>query len=256
VTASRARNTDVRSDESGRAATGCLVFGVGIGLCLAVVLAVVISRVRHDIAPPPPNPAPFARSVPVRQADRADGEWMDAQFRTLQRFAPWLRSAGRSVLDVCSVAGSGGGLIYPGTGFGVSCGRTDSRYYAYGGRSNARIRQLKLALSRLGWGSFRPVVAVTQSRLPVVGADAVATSPPSGVKPGLEFSWAGRADQLSLRFDLGVGGPRVAPRRNYYVQTLRPGLRGILTSLSAAHPHLLIVSISLTYAHKGQLQVS
>ena len=65
----------------------CLAFGVGIGICLAVVLAVVISYVHHDIAPTPPNSAPFGRSAPVRQADRANGAWMNAQFRTLQRLA-------------------------------------------------------------------------------------------------------------------------------------------------------------------------
>jgi hypothetical protein len=245
-----------RIGESGRVGTGCLAFGVGIGICLAVVLAVVISYVHHDIAPTPPNPAPFGRSAPVRQADRANGAWMNAQFRTLQRLAPWLRPADRSVLDVCSVVGSGGGLIDRGTGFGVSCVKTDSRYYAYGGRSTARIRQLKLALSRIGWGGYRLVVAFTQSRLPVVLSDAVAISPPSDEKAGLEYSWAERGDQLSLQVDLGAVGPRGAPRGNYYLQTLRPGTGGILARLSARDPHVLIVSISLIYAHKGQLQGS
>ncbi len=244
-----------RVGESGRAPTGCLVFGVGLGCCLAVVAAGVISRVHHDIAATPPDPAPFARSAPVRQADRSAGLWMEAQFRTLQRLAPWLRPAERSVLDVCSVVGSGGGLIDPGTGFGVSCSRSDSRYYAYGGRSAARVRQLKLALSHFGWGHYQPVQAFTQSRLPVVHADPVALTTPAGVKAGLEFSWAERGGQLNLLADLGAIGPRGAPARNYYPQTLQPGRARILSSLGAATPHLFIVSVSLIYAHRGQLQV-
>jgi hypothetical protein len=104
--------------------------------------------------------------------------------------------------------------------------------------------------------SYRPVLAVTTSRLPVVAADPVGIGPPSGAKSGLEFSWANRSGQLSLQSDLGAVGPRVAPRRNYYRQTVRPGRQGILNSLSVAGQHLLIVSISVPYAHKGQQQVS
>jgi hypothetical protein len=122
VIVNRLRDAHAPGDESGKAATGCLVILAGVGLCLALVLAVVISHVRHEIAPSPPNPAPFARSVPVRQVDRASGEWMNAQFLGLMRHASWLRPASRSVLDVCSVVGSGGGLIEHGMGFGISCG--------------------------------------------------------------------------------------------------------------------------------------
>jgi hypothetical protein len=244
----------IRVGESGRAATGCLALGVGLGCCVYAVAAIVISRVHHDIAPTPPDPAPFARSAPVRQADRAAGLWMEAQFRTLQRLAPWLRPSGRSVLDVCSVVGSGGGLIEPGTGFGISCVRTDSRYYAFGGRSAVRVRELKLALSHFGWGHYQVVEEFAQSRLPVVLADPVAINTP-GVKAGLRFSWAERGGQLNLRVDLGAIGPRVAPTRNYYQEVLLPDRARILSSFGAASPHLFIVSISLIYAHRGQLEV-
>jgi hypothetical protein len=243
-----------RVGESGRAATGCLGLGVGLGCCLAAVAAVVFSRVHHDIAPTPPDPVPFARSAPVRQADRAVGLWMEAQFRTLQRLAPWLGPVGRSVLDACSVVGSGGGLIEPGTGFGISCGRTDSRYYSFGGSTAVRVRQLKLALSHFGWGHCQVVEEFAQSGLPVVLADPVAVNTP-GAKAGLRFSWAERGGQLNLRVDLGAIGPRGAPTSNYYQEVLLPGRARILSSLGTATPHLFIVSISLIYSHRGQLQV-
>jgi hypothetical protein len=90
--------------------------------------------------------------------------------------------------------------------------RIDSRYYAYGGRSTARIRQLKLALSSVGWDNYQPVVPVTMSRLPMVRADPVATSPPSGVKTGLEFSWADRGGQLNLKTISAPSGRMSHPR--------------------------------------------
>jgi hypothetical protein len=60
---------------------------------------------------------------------------------------------------------------------------------------------------------------------------------------------------VHLEAVLGAVGPRGSPQRNYYLQLVRPVGAEILRSLSAADPHLLIVSVSLTYAHKGQVQV-
>jgi hypothetical protein len=48
---------------------------------------------------------------------------------------------------------------------------------------------------------------------------------------------------VHLEAVLGAVGPRGSPQRNYYLQLVRP--------VGAE----IIVSVSLTYAHKGQVQV-
>lgn len=251
----RRRRTGIPDAGRSEVVHGLAVGAVCVVLLVVVALVLLISHLRHVLAPSPPDPAPFARSSTARQADAATTHWMDAQFRALARLAPWLKPDGRSVLDVCSVVGSSRGMFDSGSGFGVSCPRTDARYFAYGGPSAARIRQLEKALRHLGWGNYAPVMAVTQSRLPAVQAGTFNVSAPV-TKPGLEFSWANRASQLSLQQDLGAVGPRAAPQRNFYLETRAPSLSSVLGGLTPSRPHVLIVAITVIYAHKGPLQVA
>jgi hypothetical protein len=89
-----------------------------------------------------------------------------------------------------------------------------------------------------------------------VQASPARINPLPGARQALEYSWADRASQLSPRNDLGAVGPRVAPQRNFYIQALPPGLRAILSRLTVGRPHVLIVSITVTYARKGPLSAA
>jgi hypothetical protein len=165
--------------------------------------------------------------------------------------APWLNASGRSVFDVCFVAGSGGSLFGGGSaGYDIQCNRTDTRYYTYGGSTTAHVGQLERALGHMGWGTFTSASARGGSAaLPVVAVTPPAGTPPAG-KSTLQISWAEHGSQLDLGRDIGAVPPLAAPQRNTYIEVLRPSLKGILSRLSDTHSHVLIIALTATYADR------
>jgi hypothetical protein len=224
---------------------------------VAVALAVgLLFWLRHTVksiesGPSSASSRAFAESLLTRRSDGADGKWIGQEFARLARLVPWLTASGHSVFDVCSAAGSSGSLFGGGSvRYEIQCNRTDGRYYTYGGSSAARVHQLERALSRMGWGTFTPVPATEDSSaLPVVAADPSAGMPPTG-KSALQFSWSRRGSQLDLERDIGAVPPLVAPQRNTYIEVLRPTLKAILSHLSAARRHVLIIALTVTYADR------
>lgn len=232
---------------SHRWATGCA--GLAAVLAALVVAAVVwLGHTTAKLSAPPPGPAAYARSAGVRGDDAAAGAWQDQFFASLRARAPWLAPAGRSVLDVCSAGGGGGGLFDGGSEVIYTCDRYDTRYYAYGGDDAARLRSLRQVLSRLGWGGFTTAVPSAGAPLPVVSADPTALLAVPVGKAGLQYSWSGRGGRLNLRQDLGAVPARTAPDRDTYLQVVRPDQSQILASLTASRPYVLIVSIDAAYA--------
>jgi hypothetical protein len=238
-----------------RWADGCLTV-ITWATVAAIALAVgLFLWLRHTMAgPAPPDTAAFARAFTARHADAIDSKWIDQQFAQLTRLVPQLTSSGRSVFDVCSPSNPGGPFFGSGAmAYGFTCQRTDTRYYAFGGPSAGRVRQVEQVLSRLGWGMFTPdSPSGTPAALPVVDASPVTTSSaPMTGKTGLKFSWAERGIQLNPASYVGAVPPVVTPHGNTYIVAVqRPILKGILSHLTPERPHLFIVSLTVIYAQR------
>jgi hypothetical protein len=254
VTDADAGNDKMRAVAGMRASGGVAVAAVTVAV---IVLAIgLVFWLRYTVnktesGPTAPTPQSFAESSPTRGSDGADSKWISREFAGLTRMAPWLDAAGRSVFDACSVTGSGGSLVGGGSaGYTIQCNRTDTRYYTYGGPTTARIQRLERALSRMGWETFTSILATGGSAaLPVVSASPPAGTPPAG-KATLQISWAERGSQLDPGRDIGAVPPLAAPQRNTYLEVLRPSLKGILSRLSQAQPHVLVVALTATYADR------
>jgi hypothetical protein len=233
---------------------GCLTVITWATVAVIALAAGLFLWFRHTMAKPAaPDTAAFARAFAARHADAIDSKWIDQQFAQLARLAPQLTSSGRSVFDVCSPSSPPGPFLGSGAvAYGFTCQRTDTRYYAFGGPSAGRVRQLEQVLSRLGWGMFTPgSPAGTPTALPVVDASPMTTSSGSMIgKTGLKFSWAERGIRLDLATDAGAVPPVFGPSVNTYIALQRPSLKGILSHLSADRPHLLIVSLTVIYAQR------
>lgn len=238
-----------------RRADGCVTTVAWVAVAVIVLAAGLSLWLRHTTAESaPPDPAAFARSLATRHADEIDTTWDSAQFTRLAQLVPQLTGGGRAVFDACSVEGSPSGLFGGGTGYEFTCSRTDTRYYAFGGPSAAGIRRAERALRQLGWGGFIAGPRTgSPAGLPVMNADPLTpvAAPPAG-KTGLKLSWAEHATRLNLEHNVGTVPTIIAPRRNTYIAVQRPSLKEILASLTAARPHLLIVSMTATYAQRLQ----
>jgi hypothetical protein len=228
-------------------------------ITMVVVIAVVVIAliagagllIAHNIAArqaPPPGPSGYARSTAVRTADEAAASWQDQEFAALSRLAPWLRQAGRSVIDACSGSGGTSGLFGGGSELAYSCQRTDTRYYGYGGTA---IAGFDAVLTRLGWDDF--TYMPTGLRLPEVTAEPSTLAGSAGSaesigKIGLEYSVAGPGSELVLDQQPGAV-PQVLPtREQYYLQVVRSSARSILAHLTPADNQVLIVSLMEYYA--------
>ena len=220
-----------------------------------VVVWVVHGRSRH---PGAPDVRAYARSGFVRSADRAYSAWFDGQFAALGRAAPWLRPAGRSVLDVCQALPSGGTGFGGATSWSLSCQRTQAAYYAYTGDGAARVAQLEGTLTRIGWGGFT-FTAGTAGRVGTTGQPAtpavlqagyVASQIPPAGKAGLIISWLSPAQTRAVRGN--VRFPVVRTTR--YVDPIRvvpPDLSLISRATANPEGNLVVVELVAEYTKPG-----
>jgi hypothetical protein len=241
-----------------------LRLGVPRGVLLVALAAVVVAggvagwvvhgRSRHPAAP---DVAAYARSGPVREADRAYSAWISGQLAELGRTAPWLRAAGRSVADACQALPSGGAGVSGATAWTLSCQRTQDGYYAYaGGSGRSRVSDLERALAGLGWAgfTFTPAAAAAggQPATPgVLQAGYVASQAGPAGKVGLVVSWLSPAQVRAvgdyIRFPEVVRTGTVRP-----IQVVPPDLTQIARA-AAAKPagRLVVVELFAEYTRPG-----
>jgi len=199
---------------------------------------------------PAPDTAAYTRSATVRRLDQATATWFSGQFRQLGDQASWLRPAGQSVLDYCDASGTAAAFSGPAS-WSLSCQRSQVRYYAYGGASASRLRQLERALTRQGWGAFTvvpatPAPAGQPASLPMLIADF--TDRPSPVpKIGLQLSWISPAAAQALKQDIGMP-VATSSRVIAWTQVTAPNLSQITSALTPQRDSVLIVTLRCTYA--------
>jgi hypothetical protein len=218
-----------------------------------VVAWVAHGRSRHPAAP---DVAAYARSGPVRGADRAYTAWIDGQFAELARAAPWLRAAGESVADECRALPSGGAGASGATAWTLGCQRTQDGYYAYagsGGRSP--VSDLERALAGLGWAgfTFTPAGAAGggQAATPgVLQAGYVASQAGPAGKVGLIVSWLSPAQARSVRDYVRFP---VARQTRYAdpLQVVAPDLSQISRAAASRRDNLVVVELMAEYTRPG-----
>lgn len=161
---------------------------VVIAVVAIVGIGVVIGYTLHK-ASTPPDVAAVATSAAVAAADQQAIRLIDDRLTTLTALAVDMTPAATSVEDVC---GSEPGSTF-GAAYGpVTCVRTVTRYFGFGGAVAARSEGWDKALRAAGWSSHEPSPQPSAWRRPMTYDD------PSRV--GLSVEWA---DRPQIPMDLG-----------------------------------------------------
>ncbi len=139
---------------------------VSVVLVLAVGAAVTVYR--HHDRPARPDVAAVAGSAGVEAAGAAAAGLLDDRMATITAFAVDMTPVATSVRDVC-VSRPGGGAA--GSYGPVTCTRTVTRYFSFGGTVPPRRAGWDAALRAAGWAGDEPADPADW-RLPLVYSDA------------------------------------------------------------------------------------
>jgi hypothetical protein len=140
---------------------------VSVVLVAAVGAAVTVAR--HHDRPAGPDVAAVARSAGVEAAGAAAAGRLDDRMSTITAFAVDMTPVATSVRDVCVSRPVGASV---GRAYGpVSCTRTVTRYFSFGGIPAPRRTGWDAALRAAGWQGNEPEAAPADPdgwRLPLV----------------------------------------------------------------------------------------
>jgi hypothetical protein len=176
----------------------CFVWVLGAALGLVVVLLALVTWAFHEHTEPPaaPDVKRAAHSPAARRADRWAAATVDARITRLRKRLPWLTPAGTSTTDQCTVEAGSGLLGGKPQWNRAGCLREVVAYFSFDGAAGQRTRELRSALTGLGW-----LTAPTGSPSPGP------TAPPAS------FSLWGDAGPAGPGGDVRIGGVAVVAER-------------------------------------------
>jgi hypothetical protein len=193
----------------------------------AVVAAFLYSLHR---ASTPPDAAAVGRSAAVAQADQRATATLDDRMTTLTALAVDMTPVATSVEDAC---GSRRGSMF-GAGYGpVTCTRTVTRWFGFGGGVAARRQGWDTALRAAGWTTDEPAPQPSAWRWPMIYRDPA--------RVDLTVVWAERPrtpDDLrrSSAFDAA-----------YYRTDQRLDVNATAAAVYRNAPYLAVAELELSY---------
>lgn len=238
----------------------------------------------------PPSLRQLIRQPGFRDVRGHAAGWMNQRLAVLQEALPWLERADDAVTDSCSV-GSGGFrhrvrrgrrlVMCRGPMPRVTCGRTVTVTYGFGGPRAERLAELIAVLENDGWADWKHGFAaqeITHTWLAAAGHDnALRASwryrpglePPPVLQdddpalhfshkptPGLLLHWMSSSDPGAQPEALARSDRSRLRARRFRSWPFRPtrvicrprrGTTGLAGPVLASHEHALVISLTLGY---------